>query len=106
MVTKTCANGPVGPRRLPGRLSSHLRMPSQERRELRIRYRRYYTLPSICPPAPTLILQKIAQCGALYFVLPCLAVMRLLPEVSPQAAQRTKTESTAIGNEVCSRRAQ
>ena len=43
---------------------------------------------------------KIAQRGALYFVLPCVAVMRLLPEVSPRHTQRTKTESTAIGNQV------
>jgi hypothetical protein len=44
--------------------------------------------------------EKVAQLGALCFVVPCVAVMRLLPEVSPQARVENETESTAISNQV------
>jgi hypothetical protein len=41
---------------------------------------------------------KNAQRGALCFLLPCIAVMRLLPEVSPHA--RVENENRKYGNQL------
>ena len=57
-------------------------------------------LQSICAASTNPDIAKIAQRGAPYFVLPWVVVMRLLPEVSPQARaenENRKYSQSAIG---------
>jgi hypothetical protein len=98
MVTNTCANGPVGPLQVAGSLSITLAaaMAGRAGAEDPPLLHAAIDMPASTNPE----IAKIAQRDAPCFVLPCVADMRLLPEVSPQARAENETESTATGNQV------
>jgi hypothetical protein len=94
MVTKTCANGPVGPLQVAGSLNITLAAPvagtagtAGDSPLLQAAI----DMPASTNPD----IAQIAQRVVLYFVSPCVAVMRVLREVSPQPRQRTVTENTS-----------
>src|SRR3984957_21197233 len=85
VVTNPGANGPGGPLQVSGSLIITLAVAMAGAAGVEDPLPPLLHAAIDMPASTNPDIAKIAQRSALCFVLPCVAIMRLLPEVSPQA---------------------